>query len=322
MKSNFSEIYKPWQIAIFISIVGVVLSTSTGYFLEGKIIFRQIYMPIIIGGPVSYFFYRSIWKYKNLLNKINVDLESARRQVLYEKDKSDKLLLNVLPTQIANRLILGESPIADHFEEASVIFIDIADFTKLSAKSTPQKMVKMLNDVFTIFDKVSAKYGIEKIKTIGDCYMAASGIPVPRADHAQAISMMALDAMEAMKIYRTEDGHEIQFRIGLDCGPIVAGVIGEQKFIYDLWGDMVNTASRMETNGIIGKIQCTERFRNKLNTSTPLIPRQRGTEIAYPPLEGAGGGQLGISFVERGEIEIKGKGMMKTYFLEKILGDE
>ncbi len=251
--------------------------------------------------------------------ELEIKVEERTRELRLEKEKSDRLLLNVLPEPIAIRLKEGETQIADHFEEASVIFIDIVDFTKLSAKSTPQKMVKMLNDVFTIFDKVSAKYGIEKIKTIGDCYMAASGIPVPRADHAQAISMMALDAMEAMKSYKTEDGHEIQFRIGLDCGPIVAGVIGEQKFIYDLWGDMVNTASRMETNGIIGKIQCTERFRNKLNTSTPLIPRQRGTEIAYPPLEGAGGGQLGISFVERGEIEIKGKGMMKTYFLEATI---
>ena len=318
MKSNFSEIYKPWQIAVFICIVGVILSTTTGYFLEGKIIFRQIYMPVIIGGPVSYFFYRSIWKYKNLLNKINIDLESAKKQILIEKEKSDNLLLNVLPEPIANRLKEGETQIADHFDEASVIFIDIADFTKLSAKSTPQKMVKMLNDVFTIFDKVSGKYGIEKIKTIGDCYMAAAGIPVPRADHAEAISKMALDAMEAMKSYKTEDGHEIQFRIGLDCGPIVAGVIGEQKFIYDLWGDMVNTASRMETNGIIGKIQCTERFKEKLNTSTPLIPRQRWTDTAYPPLEGVGGGQFEISFEERGEIEIKGKGMMKTYFLNNV----
>jgi adenylate cyclase len=230
-----------------------------------------------------------------------------------EKDKSDKLLLNVLPESIAIRLKQGETTIADHFEEASVIFIDIADFTKLSAKSSPQMMVKMLNEIFTIFDKIAAKYGLEKIKTIGDCYMAAAGIPVPRKDHAEAIAMMALDVMETMKDYRYKsdsdnkfkksdsdfqsesDSPEIKFRIGLDCGPIVAGVIGEQKFIYDLWGDMVNTASRMETNGIIGKIQVTERFKNVV--SQTLTASQS------------------LTFEERGEIEIKGKGKMRTWFL-------
>ncbi|MFH1052447.1 MAG: adenylate/guanylate cyclase domain-containing protein [bacterium] len=250
-------------------------------------------------------------------------------ELTIEKDKSDKLLLNVLPEQIAHRLKQGETPIADHFEEASVIFIDIADFTKLSARSKPQDMVKMLNDIFSIFDKISDKYGLEKIKTIGDCFMAAAGIPIPRKDHAEAIAKMAIEVMDTMKGYRVSgigdrvlgiggrvlgigfgiqgigDGvsetqnpipetQEIQFRIGLDCGPIVAGVIGEQKFIYDLWGDMVNTASRMETNGVVGKIQCTERFKNKLTIDN---------------------GQLKMKFEERGEIEIKGKGIMKTYFL-------
>jgi class 3 adenylate cyclase len=231
-------------------------------------------------------------KYRELENK-NIVIEQ-------EKDKSDKLLLNVLPEQIANRLKQGETTIADHFEEASVIFIDIADFTKLSVKSSPQMMVKMLNEIFTIFDKIAAKYGLEKIKTIGDCYMAAAGIPVPRKDHAEAIAMMALDVMSTMKEYRSEEGHEINFRIGLDCGPIVAGVIGEQKFIYDLWGDMVNTASRMETNGIIGKIQCTERFKNALTLPSP---------------SGRGIQGENFKFIERGEIEIKGKGKMRTWFL-------
>ncbi|MBM2813597.1 MAG: adenylate/guanylate cyclase with and sensor [Ignavibacteria bacterium] len=261
-------------------------------------------------------------------------IEEKSEELIIEKDKSDRLLLNVLPESIATRLKEGETTIADHFSEASVIFIDIADFTKLSAKSSPQAMVKMLNDIFTIFDKIAAKYGLEKIKTIGDCYMAAAGIPIPRKDHAEAISMMALEVMETMKDYRVlgsgigglEDGsevqcivsgeieigeqspiprppspdprpQEIQFRIGLDCGPIVAGVIGEQKFIYDLWGDMVNTASRMETNGVVGRIQCTERFKDVLH---------------LPDV-----GHL-FNFEERGEIEIKGKGMMKTYFINQV----
>jgi class 3 adenylate cyclase len=124
--------------------------------------------------------------------------------------------------------------------------------------------------------------------------MAAAGIPIHRTDHAEAIARMAIESMETMNGYITEDGHEIKFRVGLDCGPIVAGVIGKQKFIYDLWGDMVNTASRMETNGITGRIQCTERFKEKLGSRSE---------------------ELGIKLEERGEIEVKGKGMMKTYFI-------
>jgi class 3 adenylate cyclase len=251
--------------------------------------------------------------------ELEIKVEERTRELSIEKEKSDQLLLNVLPEQIANRLKKGETPIADHFEEASVVFIDIADFTKLSAKSTPQKMVNMLNDIFSIFDKISAKYGLEKIKTIGDCYMAAAGIPVPRADHAEAISKMAIEIMQTMKDYRTEDGNEIKFRIGLDCGPIVAGVIGEQKFIYDLWGDMVNTASRMETNGIIDRIQCTERFKEKLSVDSSQLPdKNQGKHILATGNRQptTGNRQLTTIFEERGEIEIKGKGKMRTYFLE------
>jgi class 3 adenylate cyclase len=236
----------------------------------------------------------SFKKVESYAKDLEVEVNEKTKELREEKEKSEQLLLNVLPDQIAERLKQGEQPIADHFDEASVIFIDIVDFTKLSAKSTPQKMVNMLNDVFTEFDKIAEKYGLEKIKTIGDCYMAAAGIPIHRPDHAEAIARMAIESMEKMNGYRTDEGHEIKFRVDLDCGPIVAGVIGKQKFIYDLWGDMVNTASRMETNGIIGRIQCTERFRNKLGIRSE---------------------ELGIKFEERGEIEVKGKGMMKTYFI-------
>jgi class 3 adenylate cyclase len=237
----------------------------------------------------------SFKKVENYAKDLEGEVNEKTKQLREEKEKSEQLLLNVLPDQIAERLKQGEQPIADHFDEASVIFIDVVDFTKLSAKSTPQKMVNMLNDVFTHFDKIAEKYGLEKIKTIGDCYMAAAGIPIHRSDHAEAIAMMAIESMKSMNGFITEDGHEIQFRVGIDCGPIVAGVIGKQKFIYDLWGDMVNTASRMETNGITGKIQCTERFKDKLGIRSV---------------------DLGIKFEERGEIEVKGKGKMKTYFIK------
>jgi len=266
---------------------------------------------------ISIKFSKAFNRIENFAGELKLEVDEKTKDLRKEKEKTEELyqkteqlLLNVLPEQIAGRLKQGETPIADHFEEASVIFIDIADFTKLSARSKPQDMVNMLNDIFSIFDKIAAKYGLEKIKTIGDCYMAAAGIPTPRKDHAEAVAKMAIESMEEMKGYRVQgivsgvqgigsgvsetqnpipDTQEIQFRIGLDCGPIVAGVIGEQKFIYDLWGDMVNTASRMETHGVIGKIQCTERFKNKLSESYHLE--------------------------ERGEIEIKGKGKMKTFFL-------
>jgi len=211
-----------------------------------------------------------------------------------ERKKSEKLLLNILPKKIAKRLKGKEKIIADHFEEASVIFIDIENFTTMSAASSPQNVVKELNKIFTTFDHIASKYGIEKIKTIGDCYMAAAGIPERRTDHADSIAQMAKEIIKTMKDYKTEDGVEIKFRIGMDCGPVVAGVIGEQKFIYDLWGDTVNTASRMESHGVAGKIQVTERLKNKLIFNNE---------------------EWKMKFEERGELEIKGKGKMITWFL-------
>ncbi|MBM2815064.1 MAG: adenylate/guanylate cyclase [Ignavibacteria bacterium] len=239
-------------------------------------------------------FAREYSRIENFSQEMEITVIERTKELSIEKNKSEKLLLNVLPESIANRLKDGETPIADHFDEASILFIDIADFTKMSAKSNPQTMVRELNKIFTIFDKISAKFGLEKIKTIGDCYMAAAGIPEPRQDHAEAIAGMALEVMNVMDGYKTDDGYDIRFRIGLDCGPIVAGVIGEQKFIYDLWGDPVNTASRMEYFGVVGRIQCTERFKDVLHLADV--------------------GHL-FTFEERGEIEIKGKGMMRTYFL-------
>jgi len=185
-----------------------------------------------------------------------------------------------------------------------VIFIDIAEFTKMSTGCSPQAMVKDLNNIFTLYDKISAKYGIEKIKTIGDCYMAASGIPLARDDHAEAIACVAIEVSDALSNYVSEIGMEFRFRIGLDCGPVVAGVIGEQKFIYDLWGDTVNTASRMQDSGMIGKIQCTDRFKNKCDLENVKFSLSWSHKYQE------------IQFVERGEIEIKGKGLMKTWLLE------
>jgi class 3 adenylate cyclase len=213
--------------------------------------------------------------------------------IIHQRRKSEKLLLNVLPVKIAKRLKAKEHPIADHFDGASILFIDIVGFTSLSSDADPKRVVSVLNDIFTIFDKLADKHGLEKIKTIGDAYMAVAGIPEIQTDHSKRAAQMALDIKQEMKDFKTSDGTKIKFRIGIDCGAVVAGVIGEKKFIYDLWSDAVNTASRMESTGESGQIQITDNFKEELE-------KYEGN----------------WNFILRGEFEIKGKGLMKTYFLE------
>lgn len=209
--------------------------------------------------------------------------------VIRERRKAEKLLLNILPKEVERRLKKKEKYIADHFDEASVIFIDISQFTALSKGVKPEKIVEMLNGVYTEFDHIASKYGLEKIKTIGDCYMAACGIPVKNEKHTELTAKFALEAMKKMNGFEIDEEIELLFKVGIDCGPVVAGVIGEKKFIYDLWGDTVNTANRMQEYSEPGKIQVTDRFQKKLSQE--------------------------FSLVERGEIDIKGKGLMKTYYL-------
>ncbi|MFC2114397.1 adenylate/guanylate cyclase domain-containing protein [Bacteroidota bacterium] len=212
--------------------------------------------------------------------------------VIRERRRSEKLLLNVLPASIARRLKkLKGRHIADRFDHAAIVFCDIAGFTKMSSSISAEKLVEILNDIFTRFDKITDKHNMEKIKTIGDCYMAVAGIPDILPNAAEVAVNWAIEARNAMQGYKTDGGIEIALRFGVDCGPVVAGVIGEKKFIYDLWGDTVNTASRMESNGVLNEIHVTENVRNALKTTS------------------------GFVFVDRGEIEIKGKGMMHTYFV-------
>jgi adenylate cyclase len=219
-----------------------------------------------------------------LLHYFVGERDRAAAMVAAERERSERLLLNVLPEPIAERLKSGESLIADGSPEVGVLFADIAEFTPMSATMAPEDLVRLLNDVFTQFDGLAAELGLEKIKTIGDAYMVAAGLLGEDPGHALRLGEMALRMREA-----AASAGSIQLRIGIDIGPVVAGVIGRNKFIYDLWGDTVNTASRMESHGIPGTIQVTERARDLLAS--------------------------GFEFDERGIVEIKGKGPMRTYLL-------
>jgi class 3 adenylate cyclase len=210
-------------------------------------------------------------------------------QVERYRRRADDLLLNILPGSIARQLKESPGTIADGYQEVTVLFADIVDFTTMSSGADPVAVVQKLNEVFSDFDRLAAKHGLEKIKTIGDAYMAAGGLPEPRADHCEAVAAFALDILAAMKTHKSWTGEPMGIRVGINTGPVVAGVIGQQKFIYDLWGDAVNVASRMESNGISNSIQVTQAVQEKL--------------------------QGLYEFQARGPVAIKGKGEMVTYLM-------
>ncbi len=215
--------------------------------------------------------------------------DAAREHIVQERDRADGLLLNILPEAIAARLKDEPGIIADAFDDVTVLFADIVGFTRLSAVISSVELVQMLNELFTEFDHLAARHGLEKIKTIGDAYMAVAGLPGPLEDHAGATAHMALDMIEVVRRYSEQSGRQLDIRIGIHTGPAVAGVIGVNKFAYDLWGDTVNTASRMESHGEPGRIQVSDATRARL----------------------AGRFEL----QERGGLQIKGKGAMQTCFL-------
>jgi adenylate cyclase len=211
------------------------------------------------------------------------------RALQREQERSERLLLNVLPAPIAERLKAGEAVIADAFPEVTVLFADIVDFTRRSREVRPAQVVQGLNELFSAFDRLAQRYGVEKIKTIGDAYMVAGGLPDPRPDHAEAVAEMALTMREEVARRTDPSGQPLAVRIGIDTGPVEAGVIGTVKFSYDLWGDTVNTASRMESHGVPGCIQVTERTYQRLRD--------------------------GYRLERRGPIQVRGKGEMVTWFL-------
>jgi adenylate cyclase len=218
------------------------------------------------------------------------EVEAYLAQIKIEQEKSERLLLNILPASIAERLKQDPGIIADRFPDVTVIFADIVGFTPLSAQIPPEALVALLDEVFTRFDMLAENYGLEKIKTIGDAYMVVSGLPISRDDHAEAAAHMALDMQQVIRELNADRDEPLHLRIGLHSGPVIAGVIGRMKFSYDLWGDTVNTASRMESQGVVDQIHVSP------TTYEHLCER--------------------YAFRQQEPIRIKGKGEMTTYLLD------
>jgi class 3 adenylate cyclase len=202
---------------------------------------------------------------------------------------SERLLLNVLPRTIAERLKHETGIIADSHPDVTVVFADVVDFTPLTERTAPERVVGVLDEIFSAFDLLAERLGLEKIKTVGDAYMVVAGLPDPRPDHAEAGADMALAMQDELSRLRTALNLDLRIRVGMQSGPVIAGVIGRRKFIYDLWGDTVNTASRMESSGLPGRIQVTEAVYERLRFTYDFEPR--------------------------GEVEVKGKGLLRTYLL-------
>ena len=261
-------------------IVGPVWNPGPSWFST-----TMLALNIVVGGTIVF----------TLLAVFAAQRAAALSALRLEQAKAEGLLLNILPRSIADKLKAESQPIADQFGAASILFADVVDFTPWSERLPPAEVVGYLDHLFSHFDELAERHGLEKIKTIGDCYMVAAGVPTPRPDHAHALALMALDMLQAR---RTDEevarrGHEL--RVGINSGPVVAGVIGRKRFLYDLWGDAVNTASRMESHGAPGRIQIT-----------------RST---YELLAGE------FECEPRGPIAVKGKGMVEAWYLVGPRGD-
>jgi len=222
------------------------------------------------------------------INVYGTDITAVKERERLDRE-NERLLLNILPEAIATRLRAGEPLIADRFDDVTLMFADIVEFTRLSATMSPQELVGVLNEVFSAFDRLVDRYGLEKVKTIGDAYMVVGGLPERTDDHPGRVAAMALDLAESVGRIETAARLGINFRIGIHCGPVVAGVIGTKKFIYDVWGDTVNMASRMESLGVPGRVQVTG----------TLAERLRGS----------------FELEARGLVDVKGKGPTSTFFL-------
>ncbi|MBD1897184.1 adenylate/guanylate cyclase domain-containing protein [Coleofasciculus sp. FACHB-129] len=296
------------SLGISTLVVGIAFTGATLFLLEKLLLSRLAYlstevrsigtkgdlsMRVLIAGRDE------LSLLARTINWMLETLESSLKELKAEQKKAERLLHNILPQAIADRLQKEQHTIiADNFAEVTVLFADIVGFTQLAAHTSPVELVNLLNQIFSAFDQLAEQHGLEKIKTIGDAYMVVGGLPILRTDHAEAIAEMALDMQKAIDRFNAVNGEEFNIRIGINTGPVVAGVIGLKKFIYDLWGDTVNTASRMESHGVTGSIQVTA--------------------ATYQLLQDK------YQWKERGAIQVKGKGEMMTYLLigrkkEKLL---
>ena len=271
-----------WFVAFLLvflgsGIAGEVLGSRDA--LPAWFLSTMLALNVVVGGSIVF----------TLLALFAKQRQDALVALRSEQDRAEGLLLNILPRSIAEKLKAQPQTIADQITAASVLFADVVDFTPHSEHMTPAEVVGVLDELFSHFDDLAERYGLEKIKTIGDCYMAAAGVPSPRPDHARALALMALDMLEAMRSEGAMGAFGMELRIGINSGPVVAGVIGRKRFLYDLWGDAVNTASRMESHGTPGHIQITQATYELL-----------GDEFRCEP---------------RGTVTIKGKGDMETWYL-------
>ena len=278
-----------WQVGDVRGIIEITQSLDTitqkvNLGLKGMSFFlTSIFLLVLVG----------IFLVVNRLQYVSKELEKKvkerTRSLAAEREKSENLLRNILPDKIVTNLKDRQDSLAEHFSTVTILFADIVGFTALSTQLHPLDLVDQLNQIFSTFDRLVEQYGLEKIKTIGDAYMVVGGLPVLRTDHADAIANIALEMQNEIGQFRTNQGNLLQIRIGINTGAVVAGVIGKKKFAYDLWGDAVNVASRMESTGEPDRIQVTEETYNLLKDRYDLECR--------------------------GEIEVKGKGKMMTYWL-------
>ncbi|HZZ94379.1 MAG TPA: adenylate/guanylate cyclase domain-containing protein [Usitatibacter sp.] len=239
---------------------------------------------------ISVMIYALLWYFVQEKAKLRAEVDAIHAEVLVEKHRADKLLLNILPASIAERLKNSEANIAQGHADVTVMFADIVGFTRLTEELSPAETVAMLNEIFSVFDDIADKYGVEKIKTIGDAYMAAAGLDTAvQVQYADSMAHMALDMLDEVDRYRRRTGQRIDLRIGIGTGPVIAGVIGKKKFIYDMWGDTVNVAFRMASDAYSGAIQCDQMTHRRL--------------------------QHRFRFDEMHEVDIKGKGRMQVYHL-------
>jgi adenylate cyclase len=261
-------------------IIGPVWEPVPGWFTS-----TMLALNIAVGGTIVF----------TLLAVFAAQRRDALAALRVEQAKAENLLLNILPRSIADRLKAQNQPIADQIGSASILFADVVDFTPWSERLPPAEVVGYLDHLFRRFDDLAERHGLEKIKTIGDCYMVAAGVPTPRPDHARALALMALDMLEVMRSDDEVGQLGLELRVGINSGPVVAGVIGRKRFLYDLWGDAVNTASRMESHGTPGRIQITRPTYELLADEFECEPR--------------------------GTIAVKGKGEIEAWYLIRPRGD-